>query len=252
MTEVKDRIREIRNYLKLSQETLAIETNSKRSTVSGYEAGISLPHAEFLAELHIKYGVNSNWILTGQGEMFTENNSYNDMAETSLVRNAEITLFIFKKGKPTPMETDESDPNAMILLPMYGQPVSAGPGQPPNQLKEIENYIPVLFDVLGGTHPKNCGLVRVVGDSMTDVALFSGDVVIFDQSQTDGDGIYVIGIDGDLKVKRVERRSFEKKVIISSENAKRYPTPEVLTYEEATQSLHIYGKVIGWLHKHPY
>jgi SOS-response transcriptional repressor LexA len=68
--DVKDRIREIRNNIGLSQEALALSTGSKRTTIAGYENGISLPHAEFLTELSTKYGINPNWILTGQGNMF--------------------------------------------------------------------------------------------------------------------------------------------------------------------------------------
>jgi SOS-response transcriptional repressor LexA len=69
---VKDRIREVRNYIGLSQEALASSTGSKRTTIAGYENGISLPHAEFLTELSVKYRINPNWVLTGQGNMFNE------------------------------------------------------------------------------------------------------------------------------------------------------------------------------------
>jgi len=70
--DVKERVRTARNFLKLSQEALAMETGSQRTTVAGYESGISLPRAEFLRELSIKYGINPNWILTGQGDMLNE------------------------------------------------------------------------------------------------------------------------------------------------------------------------------------
>jgi len=66
---IKERLREVRTFLKVSQEALAIETGLQRTTLAGYESGISLPRAEFLRELSIKYNINPNWILTGQGEM---------------------------------------------------------------------------------------------------------------------------------------------------------------------------------------
>jgi SOS-response transcriptional repressor LexA len=69
---IKERLREARVFLKLSQESLALETGSQRTTVAGYENGISLPRSEFLKELSIKYGINPNWILTGQGSMLNE------------------------------------------------------------------------------------------------------------------------------------------------------------------------------------
>jgi SOS-response transcriptional repressor LexA len=69
---IKERLREVRGFLKLSQEALAVEMGAQRTTVAGYESGISLPRAEFLRELSVKYKINSNWILTGQGSMLNE------------------------------------------------------------------------------------------------------------------------------------------------------------------------------------
>jgi SOS-response transcriptional repressor LexA len=69
MMDAKERLREVRKFLKLSQEVLAIETGSQRTTVAGYENGVSLPRSEFLKALSLKYGINPNWILTGQGDM---------------------------------------------------------------------------------------------------------------------------------------------------------------------------------------
>jgi SOS-response transcriptional repressor LexA len=69
---VKERIREVRSRIGLSQDALALSTGAKRTTIAGYENGISLPHAEFLTELSIKFRINPNWILTGQGDMFNK------------------------------------------------------------------------------------------------------------------------------------------------------------------------------------
>jgi len=166
--------------------------------------------------------------------------------------DGEVSLFKFSHGKPAPIQTHDADPNALVMLPVYSQRAAAGPGQPPTQLAEIEAYIPIIFELLGGAHPRNCGIVRVVGDSMTDMTLYNGDLVIFDRSQIEGDGVYVISMAGDVRVKRLEYRSFEQKIIIRSENAKRYPDPEIITLEQAREMLIIHGKVISWVHRHPY
>ena len=165
---------------------------------------------------------------------------------------SKFSFFKFSHKKPVPIPTDETDPNAMVMIPVFSQRAAAGAGQPPTQLEEIEAYIPVVMEILGGSSPRNCGMVRVVGDSMTDMTLFNGDVVIFDRSRLEGDGVYVISIDGDVRVKRLEYRTFEKKLVISSENHKRYPEPEVISFEQARETLIIHGKVISWLHRHPY
>ena len=110
----------------------------------------------------------------------------------------------------------------------------------------------IVFEMLGGANPRNCGAVRVVGDSMTDMSLYNGDVVIFDRSQIEGNGVYVISIEGEVRVKRLEYRVFEKKLIISSENQRSYPNPEIISFEYAQEALLIHGEVICWVHKHPY
>ncbi|WP_187107444.1 S24 family peptidase [Treponema pectinovorum] len=161
-------------------------------------------------------------------------------------------LFRFKKGMTVPVEAKETDTDALVMLPMYSQTASAGPGQTETQLAELEKYIPVVLEMLGGANPKNCGMVRVVGDSMTDMSLFNGDWAIFDKTQVEGDGVYVISIGTDVRVKRLEYRPIERKIIISSENAKRYPNPEIISYEQAENMLSIHGKVICWMHRHPY
>lgn len=161
-------------------------------------------------------------------------------------------LFRFKKGISVPVEATETDTDALVMLPMYSQTASAGPGQTETQLAELEKYIPVVLEMLGGANPKNCGMVRVVGDSMTDMSLFNGDWAIFDRTQVEGDGVYVISIGTDVRVKRLEYRPIEKKIIISSENAKRYPNPEIISYEQAENLLSIHGKLICWMHRHPY
>lgn len=161
-------------------------------------------------------------------------------------------FFKFQHGKAIPLETVESDENAMVLLPLYSQAAAAGKGQLPTQLDALADYIPIVYEMLGGSNPKNCGIVRVVGDSMTDMNLFNGDFVIFDRTQIEGDGVYVISIGTDVRVKHLEYRPIERKIVISSENIKRYPNPEIISYEQAENLLHIHGKVVSWLHRNPY
>jgi len=140
-----------------------------------------------------------------------------------------------------------------VLLPLFSQPSAAGPGQPPIQLQETERSIPVLYTLLGSRRPENCALVRVAGDSMADIGLFNGDYVLFDRSDTGGDGIFVISLFGETRVKRLQYRLADQKIFIASENAKRYPEPEVVPMSYIQEGhLLIHGRVFAWLHRHPY
>lgn len=65
----KPRIRLIREVLNVSQTTFAAELDIPRTTLINYEKGISLP-SDLLLKLKEKWGINIDWLLTGEGEMF--------------------------------------------------------------------------------------------------------------------------------------------------------------------------------------
>ena len=95
--------------------------------------------------------------------------------------------------------------------------------------------------------------MQVVGDSMSDISLFNGDWCIFDRVDIQGDGIFVISMFGEMRVKRLQYRLADRKIIIASENQKRYPDAEIISAEMATNGqLSIHGRVFAWFHKHPY
>lgn len=239
-----------------------------QKTWSTYETGRSQPPVSVLIELEkIGFDYKSAFDLARDEAGLSEEEAKRKIAmaknfsqtmpvaEVGKMLSQMDNYTIFKYNKPVPISVpveDEHDPTRLVLLPFYNQKASAGPGEEPTQLQEVNSFIPVLQEVLRGANPASCGITQVKGDSMTDVGLFSGDFVIFNTAQTDGDGIYVITINGVTRIKRLENRPIEKKIIISSENAKRYPTPEILSYDQATEALTIHGKVIAWIHRHFY
>lgn len=74
----------IKQHLKLLQETLGITQEEmarlggrKRVSYAEYvrEHDPKMPGADFIANLVLNTGVNANWLLTGQGDMFTAESS---------------------------------------------------------------------------------------------------------------------------------------------------------------------------------
>lgn len=90
MSLLENRLKEVRKRLNLSQEELAINTEAKRTTIAGYESGVSLPHAEFLIALNAKYYVDINWLLTGEGTPFLKQDA---SASADGVPSAEKNVF---------------------------------------------------------------------------------------------------------------------------------------------------------------
>ncbi|MBR4320859.1 LexA family transcriptional regulator [Treponema sp.] len=287
MTEISSFLAEIRKEKGFSQQKMADWFQIPQRTWANYETGRSDPNLGFLIKLHER-GYDIPGLTDGSAKEvldkisnetgLTHNEIYHQRIEQlkdlppettvenfppadykqELKQNAPAVpsqafdIFRLRYGTAVTLAATETDFDALVLLPVFTQTAAAGRGQPETQLQEIDKYIPIVLEMLGGANPRNCGIVRVVGDSMTDMSLFNGDFVIFDRTQIEGDGVYVISIGSDVRVKHLEYRPIERKIVISSENAKRYPNPEIISYEQAENLLRIHGKVISWIHKHPY
>jgi transcriptional regulator with XRE-family HTH domain len=63
-----------------TQEMMATETGFSLTSISRYARGKRTPDCDFIQKLIIKYDLNANWLVTGKGEMFlNENKSKEDL-----------------------------------------------------------------------------------------------------------------------------------------------------------------------------
>lgn len=74
---MQNRFKEFRKTLKLNQEELANKLEIPYQTISKYERGENKPSADVLTKLGEKCNLNIDWLLTGRGEMFINNESNN-------------------------------------------------------------------------------------------------------------------------------------------------------------------------------
>ncbi|TVM19835.1 LexA family transcriptional regulator [Oceanidesulfovibrio indonesiensis] len=89
-------------------------------------------------------------------------------------------------------------------LPLYSAPVSAGFPSP------AEDFVEATLDLNNYLvrHPAATFFVRVVGDSMRDAGIHSGDLLVVDRAVDPAPGrIVVAAVDGELTVKRLMERS---------------------------------------------
>lgn len=155
--------------------------------------------------------------------------------------------FLVPSGKPVELLPD------FDIATLVPQKVSAGAGQ---ELVDrvADGYLPYSEDELiqRAPYPHKWGkgllAVEVLGDSMTGVQIFDGDIVYFKPGEIRADGLYVLQINGQVFVKRLNFDAISRKVVITSENPK-YPQ---VTEPLDSQAITILGKVKGWLHEHPY
>lgn len=154
-------------------------------------------------------GISINWLLTGEGEMFTD-------TKEEPVRHPIKTIVESIEG---------------LLIPYLDQPVSAGFGQELLNKEDNDRYI--CIPDTGGK--KNLKALTVKGDSM-EPTLKNGDIVVCDTGGWDGDGVYVIKTHEFAFVKRVVLQTEGYQVI--SDN-KMYPPYQVPVSEDTV----IVGKV---------
>lgn len=67
---MEKRIQKIRKFTSLSQEDFAKEIGIAFRAYTSYERGNRKPSFEYLNIVFVKYNINLNWLITGEGEMF--------------------------------------------------------------------------------------------------------------------------------------------------------------------------------------
>jgi DNA polymerase V len=103
-------------------------------------------------------------------------------------------------------------------LPLYLWSVAAG--QPVVADGSVEKTLRVPSDLV--PHPKNCYLLRVMGDSMEKAHIFNGDLIIVDHSaEAQHNNIVVASLNGEMTVKRLY--AIGKKMMLLPENVNYKP-----------------------------
>lgn len=84
---MKDRIRQLRKELKLTQSEFGERIGVKANTVTGYESGVRSPSDAIVVSICREFGVNEVWLRTGEGEPFQE-----ETREEQILRAAAQTI----------------------------------------------------------------------------------------------------------------------------------------------------------------
>lgn len=88
---MKERIKELRKSLGITQQEFADKLGLKRNTIATYEIGKAVPSDRVVSDLCNKYNVNEEWLRTGEGEMFIALNRTQQIAQ--------LTADLFKGEK---------------------------------------------------------------------------------------------------------------------------------------------------------
>ena len=69
-TTFSERLRQLAASMKVEYQVLARAGGVSKATFSNYVQGEKFPRMETIAKWIVKYNVNANWLIVGQGEMF--------------------------------------------------------------------------------------------------------------------------------------------------------------------------------------
>ncbi len=208
---VKNRFKELRYTLNLSQKKMAEDIDISYIMVQNYEYGKNPVSDSTLLKLRNKYNVNPDWLINGTGSMFLG-------------------------SSPTIMPE-------CIKLP-YFKEVSAAAGS--GALVYDENtveYMSIPSTLIKITHSNDISIINAVGDSMYPL-IDNNDFIIIDLSQKQflTEGIYVIRIDDTLLVKKLQK--IPHGVILVSENPQ-YKPIELTIDNFTSDNVAIIGKVVS-------
>lgn len=210
-----ERIKELRESRKMTQEALGKAVGTTKQTIFKYETGK------------------------------IENIPYSRLLAIADALGADPLEIIGWKA------ADEGDAGErMISVPFISQKISAGYGEDFLSDDSITlKRIQIPESMARGVSDKSTLVsAEVKGDSMIDANIYPGDYVFFSKGMIKGEGIYVIAFAGDIMVKRLSFDMPANRLTIISENHN-YP---VRTVDADTDGVRILGKVIGWIHNEMY
>lgn len=189
-----------------SVKDAAANISSTEDSLAAYLNGERVPSLQMVSELARLQGISLEWIARGSGEKFIKNKPICDNSCSHTTQECIDTL-----GQPV-------DLSEFVFIPRYNLKAAAGhgasvAGEAPMFSMSfrrywIENYLRV--------DPKDLSVLSVKGDSMEGV-LNNKDVILVNHADTaPTSGLYVLRLDEDLIVKRVQKLPGSKLKVLSA------------------------------------
>ncbi|MCG8993251.1 helix-turn-helix transcriptional regulator [Laribacter hongkongensis] len=186
-----------------------------------------------LANLAIPKGISLEWLATGEGAM----KKGADAAEVAIgLRAADSCGCLDTLGNPV-------DLGEFVFIPRYNLQAAAGYGASTDGEKPVFSmaFRKYWIDNYLRADPHNLSVISVTGDSMEGV-LNQRDVILVNHAECNpGAGLFVVRMDGDLIVKRVQRLPGNKLEVSSANEAYK---PFEVDMNNLPEDFEIIGRVV--------
>lgn len=224
-------------------------------TVAAKTAGVTLEQfnkwisgsvkvpVEALRALAIEAKVDFSWLATGQGGGENSHVVVTTVGQTAPVLEGEAARLAGPGEGPVSYRSARDLGEDFVLVPRYNINAAAGGGAA-IQSEQIVDYLAFKAEwVRKALHlsPAALLLIEAMGDSMEDT-ISDGDLLLVDtgEPRIRDNAIYVISLNGDLIVKRVQRRT-NGSLLVKSDNP-RYDPEEIPAAHSA--GLRVIGQVV--------
>lgn len=216
------------NYIieKIESETgksIAKEVGCRSQYISDLKSGKSKnPGADFVLKLIDHFKLNYEWLLTGKGELF--------------------------------ISTVKQTVDISYRIPLLRQSVSCGTGQNWEDADVVEEYLEPL-ETFPALKNANIYAFRARGLSMVGVGIQDGDIILFDGNTNNlMDDLYVFALDGNVYCKLLKFDTIQKQIQIYSVQKQDLTKVELIHVvdtdkEDSIDRLHIFGRVLAWIHE---
>ena len=205
-----------------SGDNLARITAIPRRTLEYYLTGDREPKVARCVEIAKAVGVDIGWLASGEGAMLAGQGA-------------------------APPATEVPGMEDYAFVPLYDAQCSAGAGAWNENCQVLTHISFTRYSLRKqGLTPDHLSAIRIDGDSMEPV-LHSGDTLLIDHTRTaiEGEGIYILRLDGHLYAKRLQR-NFDGVSVISANSA----YDKVTVPRDRLHELEIVGRAVwsaGWL-----
>lgn len=234
-SELGKRIRQIRTEVAdLTRDEMSALFGITRSSLQLYEEGKREPKPSLLFAICLQYGIEAKWLLMGMGEMLEGDWEPGGVAvepQTYVKGECEDVL-----GNPVDLED-------FVFIPRYDIKAAAGygaaiPSEAPMFSMAFRRY---WIDNYLRLDPDNLAVWSVKGDSMSGVLNDKDAILINLADRNPGSGLYVLRLDGDVIVKRVQRLPGGKLEVRSANDA--YSSFEV-SLSDPGSDVEVLGRVV--------
>jgi phage repressor protein C with HTH and peptisase S24 domain len=218
-----------RESLSLKQAEAASVLGLPPSTYQNYERDVRAPNTEGWNAFAMN-GINTNWLLTGEGSMLVRPPATGTSPEGS---------------EPPAGPISSAAGPGFTAFPLYDDVRAFAGRGASNEEDQAENVV-MLSDewirVELGAMPRNLFMVRVAGDSM-EPTLRVGDLLLIDRraSCPDREGFYLLRLGEMLLVKRLQALPGGK-IRVTSDNAAF--DPFIFDANESGDDVRIHGRII--------